>query len=184
MKRLKLSLVALMAISIAFTSVTSCQDGVDGIDGVDGKDGKDGNDGNDGNDGSDASVYLTASKTPNFLKVTSEFSDLKITPILSSEDVIPNSPDFVYGSMADGAGLIAEADGSFTLINNIEAFSTFKAEDIINKNPIIIKEGDSINNMLKTIQNHNFLISFIPVTNEVMKLVGLVTFFNLIKSES
>ncbi|CAL2081793.1 conserved exported protein of unknown function [Tenacibaculum sp. 190524A02b] len=121
MKRLKLSLVALMAISIAFTSVTSCQDGVDGIDGIDGKDGKDGNDGNDGNDGSDASVYLTASKTPNFLKVTGEFSDLKITPILSSEDVIPNSPDFVYGSMADGAGLIAEADGSFTLINNIEA---------------------------------------------------------------
>ena len=47
-----------------------------------------------------------------------------------------------------------------------------------------IKEGDSINNMLKTIQNHNFLISFIPVTNEVMRLVGLVTFFNLIKSES
>ena len=76
------------------------------------------------------------------------------------------------------------ADIRKSLIKNIKDFSTFKAEDIINKNPIIIKEGDSINNMLKTIQNHNFLISFIPVTNEVMRLVGLVTFFNLIKSES
>jgi len=40
---------------------------------------------------------------------------------LSSEDVIPGSPNFVYGSMADGAGLIAESDGTYTLINNIEA---------------------------------------------------------------
>ena len=69
----------------------------------------------------DASSYLASSKTPNFLKVTGQFSHLKITPILSSEDTIPNSPNFVYGSMADGAGLLAEADGTFTLINNIEA---------------------------------------------------------------
>jgi hypothetical protein len=32
-----------------------------------------------------------------------------------------DSPDFVYGSMADGAGLIKEDDGTFTLINNLEA---------------------------------------------------------------
>lgn len=96
--------------------LTSCgENGIDGINGTDGINGA------DGQDGSDASVILSSSKTPNFLKVTSEFSNLKISPILSSEDVIPNSPDFVYGSMADGAGLLAEDDGTFTLINNIEA---------------------------------------------------------------
>lgn len=61
------------------------------------------------------------SKSPNTLKLTSEFSDVKLLPILSSEDKIEGTPDFVYGSMADGAGLLREADGSYTLINNIEA---------------------------------------------------------------
>lgn len=118
MKNFKLSLVVLVALTISFTIFTACEDEKDGADGIDGVNGQDGQ---DGQDGSDATVYLTVSKTPNFLKVTSDFVGLKITPILSSEDVIPGTPDFVYGSMADGAGLLREADGTFTLINNIEA---------------------------------------------------------------
>lgn len=121
MKNLKLSLTALLALSIGFTTLTSCEDPKDGIDGVDGVNGQDGTTGTTGPNGSDATVHLASSKTPNFLKVTPDFVGLKITPILSSEDVIPNTPDFVYGSMADRAGLLREADGTFTLINNIEA---------------------------------------------------------------
>lgn len=116
MKNLRLSLLALLAISII--TFTACEDAVDGTNGVDGVDGVNGT---DGTDGAGALTYLSVSKTPNFLKVTNNFVGLKITPILSSEDIIPNSPDFVYGSMADGAGLLPEADGTFTLINNIEA---------------------------------------------------------------
>ena len=108
----------------------------------------------------------------------------KIDEVLSTIEKYDLGFTCVENRKKELIGIISMADIRKSLINNIEAFSTFKAEDIINKNPIIIKEGDSINNMLKTIQNHNFLISFIPVTNEVMKLVGLVTFFNLIKSES
>ncbi len=61
------------------------------------------------------------STVPAFFKVAPEFSDVKIYSILSSADMLVDSPDFVYGSMADGAGLLKEADGTFTLINNIEA---------------------------------------------------------------
>jgi len=61
------------------------------------------------------------SKTPAYFKMTPEFNNVKIYSVLSSEDVLADSPKFVYGSMADGAGLLKEADGSFTLINNIEA---------------------------------------------------------------
>ncbi len=118
MKNLKLGLIGLLSLSISFSVLTSCEDGKDGLNGVDGQDGVDGT---NGTDGSDATLFLASSDTPNFLKVTPDFVGLKITPILSSEDVIPNTPDFVYGSMADGAGLLAETDGTFTLINNIEA---------------------------------------------------------------
>lgn len=103
------------AIATAF--MISCEDGRDGINGFNGADGQDGNDAGF----VDLSDPLTASRTPNFLKLNTEFSSVNITPILSSEDQIPSSPDFVYGSMADGAGLINNNNGTYTLINNIEA---------------------------------------------------------------
>ncbi|OIQ18695.1 MAG: phosphatase [Flavobacterium sp. MedPE-SWcel] len=62
------------------------------------------------------------STSPNImLKKASGFSNLNIYNILSSEDVLEDSPAFVYGSMADGAGLLKNDDGTFSLINNIEA---------------------------------------------------------------
>ena len=61
------------------------------------------------------------SKTGNYLKLDPAFSNVSIYPILSSEDQLPQSPSFVYGSMADGAGLLKNNDGTYTLINNIEA---------------------------------------------------------------
>ena len=78
--------------------------------------------------GTDKAREVSAtSKTPNLLKLTSAFEDknVKIYPILSSEDRIPNTSipeqDFIYGSMADGAGLLRNEDNTYYLINNIEA---------------------------------------------------------------
>lgn len=71
------------------------------------------------NEPSGSKVELkTYSKTPNFLKLSPEFSHVKIYPVLSSEDKLG---DFVYGAMADGNGLLKNADGTYTLMNNIEA---------------------------------------------------------------
>ena len=84
--------------------------------------------------------------TPSFLNLSSEFSNVNIYPLLTSEDQLEQSPDFVYGSMADGAGLLKNDDGTFTLINNIEAdyaiarieldetFKPVKGEYILNAN--------------------------------------------------
>ena len=86
------------------------------------------------------------SVTPTFLNLTSEFSDVNIYPLLTSEDQLEQSPDFVFGSMADGSGLLKNDDGTFTLINNIEAdyaiarieldetFKPVKGEYILNAN--------------------------------------------------
>jgi hypothetical protein len=117
-------LLKLFLFLFVFTSANavliSCniEDGKDGVNGVDGNDGVNGA---DGQDFAPAEFPpLTASKTPLLLKVNSAFSSVTLTPILSSEDIIEGTPNFVYGSMADGNGLLAEADGTFTLINNIE----------------------------------------------------------------
>ncbi|MBB3697710.1 PhoX family protein [Flammeovirga yaeyamensis] len=64
---------------------------------------------------------MNHSMTPHLLKRHSGFEHLEIFSLLSSEDALEESPDFLYGSMADGAGLLKNDDGTFTLINNIEA---------------------------------------------------------------
>lgn len=80
--------------------------------------------------------------SPVLLEKTPEFSDIEIYNLLSSEDTY--IPDFTYGSMADGAGLLRNKNGTFTLINNIEAdysvaritldetFKPIKGEHILN----------------------------------------------------
>lgn len=76
----------------------------------------------DGGEETPKSVELkNHSITPAFAKVAPEFSGIEIYSLLSSEDELEGSPNFIYGSMADGTGLMKEADGTYTLINNIEA---------------------------------------------------------------
>lgn len=124
MKLLKnLQILSMLVMAVA---IISCEgpEGAAGPAGTDGANGTNGTNGTDGSDGEDLInpelLPLEASKTPNLLLTESEFSDLGIEVILSSEDTLP-SVDFVYGSMADGAGLLKNFDGSYTLINNIEA---------------------------------------------------------------
>ena len=74
-----------------------------------------------GNGSSTGLVKLAAhSKTDSYLKLDPAFSNVSIYPLLSSEDKLTNTPNFVYGSLADGAGLLKNANNTFTLINNIE----------------------------------------------------------------
>ncbi|MFD2891496.1 alkaline phosphatase PhoX [Flavobacterium chuncheonense] len=66
-------------------------------------------------------VLANHTVTPAFLAKKPGFENLEIYGILSSEDQLVDSPEFVYGSMADGMGLLKNSDGTFSLINNIEA---------------------------------------------------------------
>ena len=63
--------------------------------------------------------FKNHSKSPVVLKKFPGFEDIKIYNLLSSEDTY--IPEFIYGSMADGAGLLRNQNGTFTLINNLEA---------------------------------------------------------------
>jgi hypothetical protein len=57
----------------------------------------------------------------DMLKLMPGFENVKIRTLLTSESRLPLSPDFVYGSMADGAGMMPDGEGGYILINNIEA---------------------------------------------------------------
>jgi hypothetical protein len=62
------------------------------------------------------------SVTPALVKSLSGFENLQVLPLISSDDVLPQSPGFVFGPQPDGAGLLKNpaAEGGFVLINNHE----------------------------------------------------------------
>mgnify|MGYP001189937471 FL=1 len=90
---------------------------------------------------------------------------------------------FVENENNDFTGIVSMADVRKSLIKSLDNFKNLKVKDIKNSDPIVINKNDSINKMLKITQSHDFLISFVPVINN-KELVGSVTFFNLIRSES
>ncbi|WP_299216512.1 alkaline phosphatase PhoX [uncultured Aquimarina sp.] len=104
------------------------------------------------------------STSPVLLKKMSGFTDIEIYNLLSSEDTY--IPNFTYGSMADGAGLLRNADGTYTLINNIEAdyavaritldetFKPIKGEHILNA--VATAETAQCSGSMITPEEHGF----------------------------
>ncbi|WP_035562700.1 alkaline phosphatase PhoX [Hymenobacter sp. IS2118] len=77
---------------------------------------------NDGDTTPASSLELKAhSVTPALVKVMPGFESLQILPLISSDDVLSESPGFVFGPQPDGAGLLRNPAGEgFVLINNHE----------------------------------------------------------------
>lgn len=120
LKKLLFTLMLAFSVTAFFTA---CQDGVDGMNGQDGVDGQDGQDGEDYSDDivMNGLTITNRSVTPGtrFLDFKPGFNHVKAYTLITSEDTYLDN--FIYGSMADGAGLLKNDDGTFTLINNIEA---------------------------------------------------------------
>lgn len=69
-------------------------------------------------------VLEDQSVTPVLLKKQAGFENLELYSLLTSDDVLPESPSFVFGGSADGAGLLKNVDGTFTfLVNNEDNFA-------------------------------------------------------------
>jgi len=58
------------------------------------------------------------SVTPSLIR--SLVPGVEIFSVIGSDDVLPASPGFVFGGSADGAGLLKNADGTFTMFTNHE----------------------------------------------------------------
>ncbi|TKC06050.1 alkaline phosphatase PhoX [Pedobacter frigoris] len=61
------------------------------------------------------------SVNPSLVKSLAGFEGLKITTLISSDDVLPESPSFIFGAQPDGLGIIKNPSGEgFVMINNHE----------------------------------------------------------------
>ncbi|MRX46901.1 alkaline phosphatase PhoX [Pedobacter puniceum] len=61
------------------------------------------------------------SVNPALVNTLSGFENLKITTLISSDDILPESPDFIFGAQPDGAAVLKNPDGKgYIMINNHE----------------------------------------------------------------
>jgi hypothetical protein len=61
------------------------------------------------------------SVNPSLVKTLSGFENIKISTLISSDDVLAGSPGFVYGAQPDGGGMMKDPNGDgYIMINNHE----------------------------------------------------------------
>lgn len=81
-------------------------------------------------------------------------------------------------------GIISNADVRKGLLNNINTLSAITEIDITNRTPITVNENATVVELIRLIKSKKFPITYLPVVNDTNKLVGALTFFNLIKGEA
>lgn len=81
------------------------------------------------------------------------------------------------------AGITSNADVRRALLKYKGDFNAVSVNDMVNKNPFFLREELTIAQMLKAIEQQDFVVNFFPVINSENSPVGAVTFFNLIRSE-
>ena len=75
----------------------------------------------DSNNNPPAADLKAHSVTPSLVAAMPGFESLQFLPLISSEDKLPASPDFIFGAQPDGAGIIKDPAGTgFIMLNNHE----------------------------------------------------------------
>jgi secreted PhoX family phosphatase len=89
--------------------------------------------------------FKNRSITPSFIKMGADFAGVGVHTLVSSEDVIPNSGNMVFGGAPDGQGFIKNPDGSgYIMVTNHE--NTWAVSRLYLNKKLDIVKGDYIVN--------------------------------------
>jgi ribulose-phosphate 3-epimerase len=80
-------------------------------------------------------------------------------------------------------GLISMADIRKGMLQHLNDFNQIDPVKLINQQPVVVQDEDSVKDMLSLVRRQSFPISYLPVVNHARKARGIVTFVNLIKGE-
>ncbi|MCB9255831.1 MAG: hypothetical protein H6579_01730 [Chitinophagales bacterium] len=81
-------------------------------------------------------------------------------------------------------GISSNADLRRGILKHVEDLNKIEVEDVVNRNPIKILGKASSYEMLSLLKSYKFPILFLPVVNEENKLLGALSFNELIKGEA
>lgn len=116
-------------------------------------------------------------------------------PILRSEEAVSmravllaiNDSKMGFTLLVDGdgrlEGVVTDGDVRRAFLRHIDNLNEVTLEDLINRNPISIGSDATISQMAEIIKNHTNPIVFLPVVDPDSRLVGTISFNNLVKGD-
>ena len=81
------------------------------------------------------------------------------------------------------SGIISNADIRKGLLK-YRTFDDSKLKEMINRNPVVVNENQTVVDLLRIIKSKDFPVSYLPVLTDDHKISGAVTFINLVKGEA
>jgi ribulose-phosphate 3-epimerase len=135
------------------------------------------------------SFHKTPSKHKNFS--VSEFATpVKFLPVLKQSEldfkaILQTIDKFALGFVliVDDAGkltgVVSNADVRRGLLKNLDDLNATKAEMVINKKPVIITLTSTVADIVRLVNELNFIVLFLPVVDEQNFLKGAVLLNNL-----
>lgn len=105
------------------------------------------------------------------------------TDVLTSIDEGKMGATMVVDADKKLAGIISNADLRKALTAAYPDMANITVKATLNATPVTINEKNTVAEMLSTIKKQTFPIMYLPVVDDHKKLVGSVTFMNLIKGE-
>jgi pentose-5-phosphate-3-epimerase/CBS domain-containing protein len=137
---------------------------------------------------------LSLHKVPNGNQISFHISDFyvpsKYLPVLSESDtgfktiikqIEKYRQGFVLVTDSNGklTGVVTNADVRKGLLKHLDNLNEINSDDIINRNPIFIRETASLAEMIHLLNNLSFIVLFLPVVDAQKKLKGAVLLNNL-----
>lgn len=81
-------------------------------------------------------------------------------------------------------GLVSNADVRRSILRHIHHLHELPTDDLLNRNPVLIQETASVVDLLRLIKSKEFPVSYLPVVDQLGRVTGALTFFNLVKGEA
>lgn len=124
-------------------------------------------------------------KSKHFLSISDFTTPLKFLPVINDGDtsfknILQKIEDYGQGFVmftdADGklTGIVSNADVRKGLVKNLDNLNAVMGEDLMNIAPIHIQDTASVADMIKLLNNLNFIVLFLPVVDSNNVLKGAV----------
>jgi CBS domain-containing protein len=113
-----------------------------------------------------------------YLPVLSE-SDTGFKTIIKQIEKYRQGFVLVTDSNGKLTGVVTNADVRKGLLKHLDNLNEINSDDIINRNPIFIRETASLAEMIHLLNNLSFIVLFLPVVDAQKKLKGAVLLNNL-----
>ncbi len=115
---------------------------------------------------------------------TVTLKDLGLRSVLESIENGRMSFTAIINAESGLEGIVSNADVRKGLLKQMDDLSSLAPETLMNRNPIVVNEDQTVAELLRFIRHQPIPINFLPVVNSQGKLTGSLTFNDLIKGES